>query len=399
MLKRFPICVSLALGLALSPTMAQKRYDPGASDTEIKIGQTMPYSGPLSAYGTIGKVEAAYFRKINDEGGIKGRKINLISLDDAYSPPKTVEMVRRLLEQDQVLLLFQTLGTPNNVAIQKYVNGKKVPHLFVASGASRWNDPAGYPWTVGWQPSYQTEARIYAQHILQTLPGAKIAVLYQHDDFGKDYLQGFKEGLGDKARLIVAEASYEVSDPTVEPQVTQLQASGADVLFVAATAKFAAQAIRKAHDMGWKPHRYLSNVATSIATVLTPAGLDKSAGSISTAYVKDPTDRQWQNGADMQEWAAFMKKYYPQGSVADFYNVYGYAAAQALVQVLKQCGDNLTRENVMRQAASLKNLQVGGLLPGVKLNTSANDHAPIESVQLMRFDGERWVLFGNVLGQ
>ena len=399
MLKLLRVCTSLALALALSPATAQKRYDPGASDTEIKIGQTISYSGPLSAYSTIGKVHAAYFRKINDEGGINGRKINLMSLDDASSPPKTVEMVRRLVEQDQVLLLFQVAGTPGNLAIQKYVNGKKVPQLFVSSGASLWNDPATYPWTMGWQPDYQTEARIYAQRIVKTMPAAKIAVLYQHDGYGRDYLKGFKEGLGDKAKLIVAEASYELSDPTVEPQVVQLQASGADVFFIVATAKFAAQAIRKAHDMGWKPQRYLNNIATSVASALTPAGLDKSVGLISTAYLKDPTDPQWHDDAALQEWGAFMKKYYPEGSTADALNVFAYAVAQTLVQVLKQCGDDLTRENVMRQAANLKDLQIGVLLPGVKINTGPNDYAPIKSMQLMRFDGQRWVLFGNVLSQ
>ena len=402
MFKRFSVCVSLAFGLALLPALAQKtqkKYDPGASDTEIKIGQTMPYSGPLSAYGTIGKVEAAYFRKINDEGGINGRKINFVSVDDGYSPPKAVEMVRRLVEQDQVLLLFQPLGTPTNLAVQKYLNARKVPQLFIATGATRWNDPAGYSWTMGWQPNYQTEARIYAQHIRKTLSNAKIAVLYQNDDYGKDYLKSFKETLGDNASPIVAEASYETSDPTVEPQVVQLQSSGADVFFLVATPKFAAQAIRKAHDIGWHPVRYLNNVSTSVASVLTPAGLDKSVGLISTGYLKDPTDRQWQNDPALQEWAAFMRKYYPEGSQVDITNVYGYAAAQTLVQVLKQCGDDLTRENVMRQAANLKDLQIDILLPGVKINTSPSDYAPIESMQLMRFDGQQWVRFGEVLGR
>jgi branched-chain amino acid transport system substrate-binding protein len=390
---------SAAFALALAvPASAQKKYDPGASDTEIKIGQTMPYSGPASAYGTIGKVEAAYFRKVNDEGGVNGRKINLISLDDAYSPPKTVEMVRRLVEQDEVLLVFQTLGTPSNTAIHKYLNAKKVPQLFVATGATKWNDPTGHPWTMGWQPNYQTETAIYAKHILKEKPNAKIGVLYQNDDYGKDYLKGLKDGLGDKVKMIVAEVSYEVSDPTIDSQIVQLQASGADVFVNITTPKFAAQAIRKAFDIGWKPLHYLNNVSTSVATVLTPAGLEKSIGIISSNYGKDPTDPQWDNDPGMNEWRAFMKKYYPEGNLSDSFNVYGYAVARTLVQVLKQCGDNLTRENVMKQAASLKDFDTGTALPGIMINTSAKDFAPIQSVRLMKFDGKTWALFGEVIG-
>ncbi|MFO1268847.1 MAG: ABC transporter substrate-binding protein [Rubrivivax sp.] len=391
---------SLALGLALaaSQALAQKKYDRGASDKEIKIGQTMPYSGPASAYGTIGKVEAAYFRKINDEGGINGRKVNFISLDDGYSPPKTVEMVRRLVEQDEVLLLFNTLGTPSNTAIHKYMNGKKVPQLFVATGATKWNDPKGNPWTMGWQPNYQTETTIYAKHILATRPNAKIAVLYQNDDYGKDYLKGLEDGLGDKAKaMIVARASYETSDPTVDSQVVQLQASGADVFVNITTPKFAAQAIRKAYDIGWKAVQYLNNVSASVGSVLTPAGLEKSVGLITAQYGKDPTDPQWANDPGMNEWRAFMAKYYPEGDAKDASNVYGYGAARTLVQVLKQCGDNLTRENVMKQAASLKDFDPGTSLPGIKINTSATDFAPIQAVQLARFDGKTWVLFGQVI--
>jgi branched-chain amino acid transport system substrate-binding protein len=388
----------LALAIAATPVAAQKKYDPGASDTEIKIGQTMPYSGPASAYGTIGKAEAAYFRMINEQGGINGRKINFISLDDAYSPPKTVEMVRRLVEQDEVLLVFQTLGTPSNTAIQKYMNAKKVPQLFVATGATKWNDPAGNPWTMGWQPNYQTETTIYAKHILQTKPNAKIAVLYQNDDYGKDYLKGLKDGLGDKAKsMIVAEASYEVSEPTVDSQIVQLQGSGADVFVNITTPKFAAQAIRKAFDIGWKPVQYLNNVSVGVGSVLTPAGLDKSVGLISTAYIKDPTDAQWASDPGMMKWTEFMKKYYPEGSLIDNTNVYGYTVAQTLVQVLKQCGDNLTRENVMKQAASLRDFAPETMLPGIKMNTGPKDFAPIESVQLARFDGKSWVRFGNVI--
>ena len=388
---------AIALGLALPSALAQKKYDPGASDTEIKVGNTMPYSGPASAYGTIGKAEAAYFRKINDEGGINGRKVNFISLDDGYSPPRTVEMVRRLVEQDEVLLVFQTLGTPSNTAIHKYMNAKKVPQLFVATGATKWNDPQNYPWTMGWQPNYQTETRIYAKHILATRPNAKIGVLYQNDDYGKDYLKGLKDGLGDKAKMIVAEVSYEVSDPTVDSQIVQLQASGADVFVNITTPKFAAQAIRKVYDIGWKPAQYLNNVSQSVGSVLTPAGLEKSVGIISSNYGKDPTDPQWDNDPGMNEWRAFMKKYYPDGSLTDSFNVYGYSVARTLVQVLKQCGDNLTRENVMKQAADLKDFDTGMALPGIRINTSPSDFAPIQAVQLMRFDGKTWVRFGDII--
>jgi len=388
--------VGAALGVPFA-ARAQKRYDPGASDTEIKIGQTMPYSGPASAYGTIGRVEAAYFKKVNDEGGINGRKLNFLSIDDAYSPPKTVEMTRRLVEQDEVLLIFGGLGTPSNTAIHKYMNAKKVPQLFVATGATKWNDPQNYPWTMGWQPNYQTEARIYARYILQTRPNAKVALLYQNDDYGKDYLKGFKDGLGDKGRLIVAEASYEVTDATVDSQVLQLQSSGADTFFNITTPKFAAQAVRKAWDSGWKPLQFLNNVSASVGTVLTPAGLDKSIGIISTNYGKDPTDPQWANDPAFKDWVAFMKKYYPDGSLVDAFNVYGYSVAQTLVQVLKQCGDNLTRENVMRQAANLKNFVTPMALPGIVINTSPTDFAPIEQMQLVKFDGKTWVLFGDVM--
>lgn len=400
-IKRHLVIAGAALGLAasmLSSAQAQKKYDPGATDTEIKIGQTMPYSGPASAYGTIGKTEAAYFRKINDEGGINGRKINFISLDDGYAPPKAVEMVRKLVEQDEVLLVFQNLGTAVNTAIQKYLNAKKVPQLFVATGASKWNDPKGNPWTMGWQPDYQTEAAIYAKHILMTKPNAKIGVLYQNDDYGKDYLKGFKDGLGAKANMIVAEVSYEVTDPTVDSQIVQLQTSGADVFFNITTPKFAAQAIRKAYDIGWKPVHYLNNVSTSVGSVLTAAGLEKAVGVLSSNYGKDPTDPQWDRDPAMIEWRAFMKKYYPEGSLTDNTNVYGYSVARTLVQVLKQCGDNLTRENVMLQAASLKDFDTGVGLPGIRINTSRTDFAPIQAMQMMKFDGKSWQLFGDVMG-
>jgi ABC-type branched-subunit amino acid transport system substrate-binding protein len=392
--------VIAGLALSASAAWAQKKYDPGASDKEIKIGNIMPYSGPASAYGTIGKTEAAYFKMINDEGGINGRKIDFISLDDGYSPPKTVEDARRLVEQEQVLFIFSPLGTPPNTAIHKYMNAKKVPQLFVATGASKWNDPQHFHWTMGWQPNYQTEAGIYAKHILETTPNAKIAVLYQNDDYGKDYLEGFEKGLGAKAKtMIVAKASYETSDPTVDSQIVQLQASGANVFFNITTPKFAAQAIRKAYDIGWKPIQYLNNVSASIGSVLTPAGLDKSTGVISIQYLKDSLDPAWKNDKGMKDWYAFMAKYYPDGNVKDGSNVVGYGLAQTLVQVLKQCGDNLTRENVMKQAASLKDFRTEVLLPGIHINTSATDYAPIEAMQLIRFDGKEYVSMGKVIGQ
>ncbi len=400
---KFALVLSMfivALGGAISPVHAQKRYDPGATDTEIKIGNIMPYSGPASAYSAIGKAEAAYFQKINDEGGINGRKIKFLSVDDGYSPPKTVEMARKLVEQDEVLLIFQVLGTPPSSAIQKYMNAKKVPELFVASGASKWDNPQNFPWTMGWAPNNKVEGTIYGRHIVQTKPDAKIGVLFQNDDYGKDYLQGFKDGLGDKAtKMIVSEVSYEPSDPTVDSQIIMLKASGADVFFNVTMTKAAAQAIRKAYDIGWKPQQYLNSISQSVGTVLTPAGLDKSVGIISAAYLKDPTDKQWENDPAIKEWTAWMKKYYPDGNLSDFMNVYGYAAAQTLVQVIKQCGDNLTRENVMRQAANLKDFPIDVALPGIKLNTSPTDYAPFKSVHLERFNGKQWELFGNVINR
>ncbi len=388
------------IAFASASALAQKKYGPGVTDTEIKIGNTNPYSGPASAYGTIARSEAAYFKMINDQGGVNGRKINFISLDDAYSPPKTVEQVRRLVEQDEVLLLFQSLGTPSNTAIHKYMNARKVPQLFVATGATKWGDPKNFPWTMGWQPNYQTEAQLYAKYLLQTKPDSRIAVLYQNDDYGKDYLKGFHDGLGNQAgRLIAKEVSYEVTDPTVDSQIVTLQASGADTLFIVATPKFAAQAIRKVYDMGWRPMTFLNNVSSSVAAVLQPAGLEKSVGLITALYLKDPTDPQWEDDRPMKIWLAWMKKYFPEGDINDGLNVYGYAVAQTLIQVLKQCGDDLTRENVMRQAANLKNFEVPVLLPEVRINTSASDFYPVEQIQLGRFDGKRWLLFGEVLGK
>ena len=395
-----PIAALLAAALASPAAVAQKKYDPGASDTEIKIGNTNPYSGPASAYGTIGKVIAAYFKMLNEQGGINGRKINFISYDDGYSPPKTVEMARKLVEQDQVLFLFQTLGTPPNTAIHKYMNMKKVPQLHVATGASKWNDPRNFPWTMGWQPNYHTEGEIYAKHILQTKPNAKIGVLYQNDDYGKDLLKGLKDGLGAKAAgMIVKEASYEVSDPTVDSQIIQLQGSGADVFVNITTPKFAAQAVRKVYDIGWKPVHYLNNVGSSVGSVLVPAGLEKAVGVITTEYLKDFTDSRWANDPAVKTWAVFMRKYYPEGDLADRSNMYGYTAAKTLEQVLRQAGDNLTRTNIIKQAASMKGYRVDTLLPGISMTTSDDDFAPIEAVQLERFNGKQFELFGEVMGK
>ena len=378
---------------------AQKKYDTGATDTEIKIGNIMPYSGPASAYGTVGRTEAAYFRKINAEGGISGRKIKFISYDDAYSPPKAVEQARKLVEDDGVLLIFQSLGTPSNTAIQRYMNEKKVPQLFVATGATKWNDPQHFPWTMGLRPNYQSEARIYAKYILRERPSGKIAVLYQNDDYGRDYLKGLKDGLGDKAAsMIVAEDAYDVTDTTVDSHIIKMKSLNADVFVNIATPKFAAQAIRKAAEIGWKPLHILNNVSSSVGVVMKPAGLEASQGIVSSAYVKDPTDPQWKDYPDMKAWNHFLDEYYPDANRADVVGVVeAYIAAQALEHVLKACGDNLTRENVMKQAASLKDLELGGLLPGVKLNTSATNFAPISQLQLARFKGETWERFGDVI--
>jgi ABC-type branched-subunit amino acid transport system substrate-binding protein len=374
------------------------KYGPGASATEIKLGQTMPYSGPASAYGTIGKVEQAYFKMINDNGGVNGRKINLISLDDGYSPPKTVEQVRRLVEQDEVLALFQTLGTPPNSAIHKYVNAKKVPHLLLATGATKWGDPKDFPWTMGFNLSYQSEGQIYAKWLLQNKPNAKVAILYQNDDYGKDVLKGVKDGLGAAAsKMIVKEATYEVSDPTVDSQILTLQGSGADTFINITTPKFGAQAVRKAWDSGWKPLHIINNVSASVGSVLIPAGLEKSVGLMTVQYYKDPNDPQWKDDKAMLEWRAFMGRYYREGDPKDASNLYGYLAAQTMVQILKQCGNDLTRENVMRQAANLKNFKLPLLLPGMALNTSPTDFFPVQQAQLAKFTGELWQGFGDVI--
>ncbi|AWM09747.1 ABC transporter substrate-binding protein [Bradyrhizobium symbiodeficiens] len=390
---------ALALAAVLSTTaFAQKKYDTGASDGEIKIGNIMPYSGPASAYGVIGKTEEAYFRKINAEGGINGRKINFISYDDAYSPPKTVEQARKLVESDEVLLIFNSLGTPPNSAIQKYMNSKKVPQLFVATGATKWNDPKEFPWTMGWQPNYQSETIIYAKYILKNKPDAKIAVLYQNDDYGKDYLKGFKDGLGAKAAsMIVIEDSYEVSEPTIDSHIVRLKASGADVFMNITTPKFAAQAIKKNGELGWKPLHFLNNVSGSIGSVIKPAGFENAQGIISSQYFKDPTDAQWKTDPAMIAWNEFLDKYYPEANRADASVMYAYIVSQGLVHVLKACGDNLTRENIMKQAANIRDYEPAGLLPGIKVNTSASDFAPISQVQLIRFKGEHWERFGEIL--
>ena len=369
----------------------------GVTPTEIKIGNTNPYSGPASAYGTIGKAIGAYFKKVNAEGGVNGRKINYITLDDGYSPPKAVEMVRRLVEQDQVALLFQTLGTPTNSAIHKYMNEKKVPHLFVATGATKWNDPKNFPWTMGFQPNYQTEGRVYASYILKNFPDAKVGILYQNDDYGKDYLKGMEDGLGAAAsKLIVLKQSHEVTDPTIDSQIINLKNAGANVFFNVTIPKFAVQAIKKAHDIGWKPTHFLNNVSSSLATVLKPAGLEASKGLITALYMKEVTDPQWNKDKGYLDWVAFMKKYYPEGNLEDQSNAYGYNVAILMTQVLKQCGNDFSRENIMKQAANIKDFELPLLLPGMKINTSPTDHAPIEQEQLAKFDGERWVLFGEI---
>ena len=400
----FPLrlgAVSAALAIlaaSSSASFAQKKYDAGATDTEIKIGNIMPYSGPASAYGVIGRTEAVYFKKINDAGGINGRKINFISYDDAYSPPKAVEQARKLVESDEVLLIFNSLGTPSNSAIQKYMNSKKVPQLFVATGATKWNDPKNFPWTMGYQPSYQSETQIYAKYILKEKPDAKIAVLYQNDDYGKDYLKGLKDGLGAKAAsMIVAEESYETSEPTIDNHIVKLKSSGADIFVNITTPKFAAQAIKKAAEIEWKPLQFLNNVSASIGTVIKPAGYQNAQDIISANYLKDTSDPQWNSDTGMKAFYAFMDKDFPEGDRLDNGTLVGFGVSQALVQVLNQCGDDLTRENVMRQAANLKDFRTDVLLPGIKINTSPTDFAPISSLQLMRFKGERWNLFGDII--
>src|SRR5215468_7078295 len=378
--------------------LAQKKYDTGATDTEIKIGNIMPYSGPASAYGVIGKTEEAYFKKINAEGGINGRKINFVTYDDAYSPPKAVEQVRKLVESDEVLVVFNPLGTPSNTAIQKYLNAKKIPQLFVATGATKWNDPKNFPWTIGWQPSYQSEAQIYAKWLMKEKPGAKVAVLYQNDDFGKDYLKGTKDGFGAKAAsTIIMEESYEVSEPSIDGHIVKIKAANPDVLVIYATPKFAAQAIKKVAELSWKPLQIVTNVSSSVGGVMKPAGLENSQDILSATYGKDAGDPQWNDDPGMKKWSEFVDKYMPGTDKNDSFVVYGYGAAQTLAKVLELCGDDLTRANVMKQAASLKDFVPDTLLPGVKINTSASDFAPISQLQMQRFKGEKWELFGDII--
>jgi len=389
---------ALAVALSASSAYAQKKYDTGASDTEIKIGQTNPFSGPASAYATIGKTQAAYMKMINDQGGVNGRKINLIQYDDAYSPPKAVEQVRKLVESDEVLLTFQLLGTPSNAAVQKYLNSKKVPQLFAATGASKFTDPKNFPWTMGFNPNYFVEGRIYGQYIIKEHPNAKIGVLYQNDDLGKDYLNGIKAGLGDKAaKMIVAEASYEVSDPTIDSQILKIKDAGADLFFSATTPKQAAQAIKKIHELNWKPVHILDINATSVGAVMKPAGLEASKGVISVNYGKDPLDPTWKDDAGMKKYFEFMAKYYPDGDKDSSFNSYGYMTSQLMAYVLKQCGDDLTRENVMKVATSLKNVQLDLLLPGISATTTPTDYRVNKQLQMMKFNGERWELFGPIL--
>ena len=396
---RAGVCI-LLLALSLLPARAEKKYGPGVTDTEIKIGQTMPYSGPASSYGAYGKSEAAYFDKINAEGGINGRKIRFISLDDGYSPPRTVEQTRRLVEQEEVLLLFSSLGTPTNSAVQKYLNAKQVPQLFVASADGKFSDPVHFRWTMGWVPTQQTETTAYVRYLLKNRPNAKIAVLFQNDDFGKDYLKWFKAALGERAAgMIVAEVSFETTDPTVDSQIFSLKASGADTFVDFATPKFAAQAIRRVYDIGWRPLHILVGASRSVAAVLQPAGLEKSVGVITGAFIKDPADPTWKDDPGMREWNAWMDRYYADGDRADYSNVAGYGLAQTLVYVLKQCGDDLTRENVLRQASSIRELKLPVLLPGIRISTSPSDYRPIRQMQLQRFDGKQWVLFGEVMGE
>jgi branched-chain amino acid transport system substrate-binding protein len=393
-------CYSLAAAIVLAGglAVAASENEPGVSDSEIKIGNTMPYSGPASAWGVIGKSEAAYFAMVNDQGGINGRKIKFITRDDGYSPPKTVEMVRKLVEENQVQLLFQSLGTASNTVIQDYLNERKIPQLFVATGADKWNDPKNHPWTMGWQPSYRVEARIYGRYIIANVPDPKIAVLYQNDDLGKDYVTGLREGLGDKAdKLIVTTKTYETTDPTIDSQIVALQGSGANVLLTVAAPKFAAQTIRKVYDLGWKPTHLMANISVSIKAVMQPAGLEKGVGIITAAYLKDPTDPQWQNTPEYEEWLTWMKKYNASANVADSNAVYGYSVSQTMASVLRSCGNEPTRANVMREAAAIRDQKLPMLLPGIYVSTSADDFAPIKQMQLAKFDGTIWKLFGDVI--
>jgi branched-chain amino acid transport system substrate-binding protein len=388
---------ALALLIANPSVAADKKYGPGVTDTEIKVGQFVAYSGPLSSFSVQNKAGIAFFEMINAEGGVNGRRIKIISLDDGYLPPKTVEVTRKLVEQDEVLLLYMPLGTPTNAAVHKYLNMKKVPQLFITSGAVKWGDPANYPWTMGWLPSFQAEGRNFASYVLRKKPDAKIGILYQNDDFGKDYVKGIKDALGVRAaKMIVSEQTYEPSDPTVDSQIVDLKVSGADTFFDIASIKFAAMAIRKAYDIGWKPLHLLNSPASGVSATLEPAGLDKSVGIITADFLKDPSDPQWKDDKAMEAFLAFLKKWLPNANPVDRLNVVGYLIGQTMLQVFRQCGDDLTRENIMRQAANL-DLELPMLLPGIKVKTSPTDFFPIEGEYLQRFDGKRWVQFGELI--
>jgi branched-chain amino acid transport system substrate-binding protein len=390
--------VSAATTLSVNRVVfGEKKYDVGATDTEIKIGHTNPYSGPASSYSSIGKLHQAYWKMVNEAGGINGRKVTFITYDDGYSPPKTVEMIRKLVEEDRVLACFNMTGTPCNTAIHKYMNTKKVPQLYVATGASKWGNPKEFPWTMGYQPDYHTEGIIYAKHMLATIKDAKIGVLYQNDDYGKDYFNGIKDGLGKEVGRLVKVVTYEATDPTVDSQIIQLKDSGANVFYNVSISKFAAQAMRKVADLGWKPTQYMNNVAVSVGTTMKPAGFDNVQGVISGAWLKDPTDHQWDDEEDMKEWRAFMAKYIPDGNLADSSYVYAYGAATLMRKTLEKCGNVLTRENLMKQAANHHQLRLPGLLPGISVTTSPTDFYPVQAVQLSRFKGETWELFGDVM--
>jgi branched-chain amino acid transport system substrate-binding protein len=396
-----PLIIAAILSIASVASAAEKKYGPGVSDTDIKLGQTSPYSGPASAYSVIAKTQLAYFKMINDQGGVNGRKINLISLDDAYSPPKTVEQTRKLVEQEEVAVILNPLGTPTGLSVRKYLNDKKVPQLFVGAGATLWGDHEHFPWSIGFQPSYQAETAVYAKYLLDKMPDAKVALFYQNDDAGKDYGNGFKKGLGpdNVARMVVSEATYEATDPTIDSQIVKLKTSGANVLFMHAIPKQAAQAIRKIGEIGWKPDIFfLAATSTSVSSVLKPAGFDNAKGIISSYFLKDPNDPQWQNDKSVQDWQAFMKAYFPDGNLQDQLIVYGYTVAQATVQVFKQCGDDLTHENIMKQAANM-DIALPMMLPGIKVKTSLTDYFPVQAMRLQRFNGEVWELFGETIGE
>ena len=395
------IIAAAIISVATAAGAADKKYGTGITDTEIKLGQTSPYSGPASAYSVIAKAQLAYFRMINDQGGINGRKVNMISIDDAYSPAKTVEQTRKLVEQEEVAAILNPLGTPTGLSVRKYLNDKKVPQLFVGAGATLWGDHEHFPWSIGFQASYQAETAVYARYVLTNKPDAKIALFYQNDDAGKDYGNGFKKALGPEnvRKMVIAEATYEPTDPTIDSQIVKLKSSGADVLFMHAIPKQAAQAIRKIGEIGWKPDMFfLAATSTSVSSVLKPAGFEHSKGIISSYSLKDPNDPQWQQDKDVQDWVAFMKNYFPDGNVQDQLIVYGYVVAEATVQVFKQCGDDLSHENIMKQAANL-DVALPMMLPGIKLKTSPTDYFPIEAMRLQRFNGEIWELFGEVIGQ